>query len=122
MQADGERSIYRQIADIIEDGIVTGAYPEEEQVPSTNTFARTYRINPATAGKGFAQLVDEGVLYKRRGMGMYVQSGARERLINRRKEVFFTVRLRELVEEAKRLNIGLDEIHERLRSMKDISS
>ena len=64
--------IYLQIAQMLEDDILRGVYREEEQVPSTNELAREYNINPATAAKGINLLVAEGVLYKRRGIGMFV--------------------------------------------------
>ncbi len=69
---DGRDPIYLQIADQIRDDIVSGALAEEEQVMSTTQYATTYRINPATAAKAFAQLVDEGVVHKRRGVGIFV--------------------------------------------------
>ena len=64
----------------------TACYPEETQVPSTNEFAAFHRINPATAGKGVNLLVDEGILYKKRGIGMFVADGARERLVAKRRD------------------------------------
>jgi DNA-binding transcriptional regulator YhcF (GntR family) len=69
---DNRSPIYLQIAEQIKNDIVTGALAEDEQVMSMNQYASFYRINPATAAKGFAQLVDEGVLYKKRGIGMFV--------------------------------------------------
>ena len=68
--------IYLQIAQMLEDDILRGVCREEEQVPSTNELAREYNINPATAVKGINLLVAEGVLYKRRGIGMFVAPGA----------------------------------------------
>ena len=66
-----EKSIYLQIGEMIETDILRGILLEEEQVPSTNELARLYTINPATAAKGVNILVDEGILYKRRGIGMF---------------------------------------------------
>lgn len=119
MQADGDKSIYRQIADVIEDGILTGAYPEDEAIPSTNQFARIYQINPATANKGVSQLVDDGILYKKRGLGMYVKPGAKEKLHETRKKAFFENQLRQLLQEAKRLNISKNEIEIALAHLDD---
>ena len=82
---DGRDPMYVQIADQIRTDVLTGALREEEQVMSTTQYATTYRINPATAAKAFAELVDEGVLYKRRGIGMFVAEGARERLLAQRR-------------------------------------
>ena len=78
MVFDDRSPIYLQIAEQIKNDIVTGALAEDEQVMSTNQYAAFYRINPATAAKGFAQLVDEGVLYKKRGIGMFVSPNARD--------------------------------------------
>ncbi len=86
---DDRSPIYQQIADKIKDEILSGALREDEQVMSTNQYAAFYRINPATAAKGFQQLVDEGVLYKKRGIGMFVSPQARERLVGQRRERFF---------------------------------
>src|SRR6478752_4005032 len=67
---DGPEPIYLQIAQMIRAQVLAGELAEEEQVMSTTQFATTFRINPATAAKAFAGLVDEGVLYKRRGLGI----------------------------------------------------
>ena len=71
-----QTSIYLQIAQMMENDILRGIYQEEEQVPSTNELARQFRINPATAAKGVNLLVEEGILYKKRGIGMFVSTGA----------------------------------------------
>ena len=78
---DGPEPIFLQIAQMIRAQVLAGELAEEEQVMSTTQFATTFRINPATAAKAFAGLVDEGDLYKRRGLGMFVAPGARERLL-----------------------------------------
>ncbi|GMA32013.1 GntR family transcriptional regulator [Litorihabitans aurantiacus] len=77
---DGSDPLYVQIARHVREQVLSGDLGEEEQVMSTTQFATTYRINPATAAKAFAGLVDEGVLYKRRGLGMFVAPGARDLL------------------------------------------
>src|SRR5918993_4070100 len=87
---DDRSPIYLQIAEQIKNDIVTGALAEDEQVMSTNQYAAFYRINPATAAKGFAQLVDEGVLYKKRGIGMFVSPDARAKLRAERRERVFS--------------------------------
>ena len=87
---DDRSPIYQQIADKIKDDVLSGALREDEQVMSTNQYAAYYRINPATAAKGFHQLIDEGILYKRRGIGMFVSPDARERLLTQRRDRFST--------------------------------
>ena len=97
--------IYLQIAQMIEDDILRGVYREEEQVPSTNELARGYNINPATAAKGINLLVDAGILYKKRGIGMFVMKGAAEKVRAKRKAAFFDQYVKPLVKEGK--NLGL---------------
>ena len=96
----GERSIYLQIGEKIEDDILRGILLEEERVPSTNELARAYAINPATAAKGINLLVDQGILYKKRGIGMFVAEGAKQQIIGKRKNSFYDRFVRGLVEEA----------------------
>ena len=75
-EEDALTPIFRKLADWIKDEILKGNFVEEEAVPSTNQLASLYHINPATAGKGLNLLVEEGILYKKRGIGMFVCSGA----------------------------------------------
>jgi len=107
---DEGKPIFVQIAEQIENDIIDGVYPPETQVPSTNEFAAFYRINPATAGKGVNLLVDEGVLYKKRGIGMFVSDVARERLVAKRRDAFREEYLRPLLAEAAKLGIGPDQL------------
>ncbi len=102
--------IYQQIAQMLEDGILRGEYPEESQVPSTNELARAFNINPATAAKGINRLVDEGLLYKRRGIGMFVAEGALKTLQARRRKAFAGEQARALVREAMRLGMSQEEL------------
>ena len=84
-----EKSIYLQIKEMIEQDILRDILLEEERVPSTNELAKLYAINPATAAKGVNLLVDEGILYKKRGIGMFVAAGAKEAIRKKRREHFF---------------------------------
>ena len=102
--------IYLQIARMLEDDILRGVYREEEQVPSTNELARGYNINPATAAKGINLLVADGILYKRRGIGMFVSAGAREKIRSKRKAAFAESHLRPLLAEAKSLGLTKREL------------
>jgi DNA-binding transcriptional regulator YhcF (GntR family) len=114
-----ERSpIYLQIADKIKEDVLSGALGEDEQVMSTNQYASFYRINPATAAKGFQQLVEEGVLYKRRGIGMFVSPAAREKLRAERRERFFEEVVDAMIAEARVIGISLDEIVRRVEGAK----
>jgi len=107
---DEGRPIFLQIAEQIENDIISGALPEETQVPSTNELAAFLRINPATAGKGVNLLVDEGVLYKKRGIGMFVASGARDRLVAERRERFRDQYVAPLLAEAGKLGISPEQL------------
>jgi DNA-binding transcriptional regulator YhcF (GntR family) len=116
---DEGKPIFVQIAEQIEDDIVDGVYPAETQVPSTNEFAAFYRINPATAGKGVNLLVDDGILYKKRGIGMFVSDGARERLVAKRRDAFSDEYLRPLLAEAAKLGIGAEQLTRMIQTAAD---
>ncbi len=103
---DGGRPLFLQIAEQVEGSILDGSLPEESQAPSTNELAAFHRINPATAGKGVAKLVADGVLYKRRGIGMFVAEGARDRLLEQRRQGFVAQFVNPLMTEAR--GLGLD--------------
>ena len=107
---DEGRALFLQIAEQIEDSIVDGSLAEESQAPSTNELAAFYRINPATAAKGVNMLVEQGILYKRRGIGMFVAAGAREALIGRRRADFAESYVRPLLAEAARLGLSADDV------------
>ena len=105
MEFKDGKPIFQQLADQLEEGILSGAYPEESQVPSITEYSMAYRINPATALKGINLLVDAGLLYKKRGVGMFVSSGARERLRAQRAERFYQDYVQRMVQEARRLGV-----------------
>ena len=105
MALTDDRPIFQQIAEQLEEGILSGAYPEESQVPSITEYSVQYRINPATALKGINLLVDAGLLYKKRGVGMFVSPGAREQLRRQRRERFYQDYIQRMVREAR--NLGL---------------
>ena len=105
-----EKSIYIQIKEMIENDILRNILLEEERVPSTNELAKLYAINPATAAKGVNLLVDEGVLYKKRGIGMFVATGAKRRIMEKRKENFYDDYVKSLLAEAASLGITKNEL------------
>jgi GntR family transcriptional regulator len=104
---DDGRPIFEQVADLIERQILDGSLAEEAQAPSTNELASFHRINPATAAKGLSLLVTEQILYKKRGIGMFVSTGARDKLLARRREEFRHQFVEPLLAQAERL--GFDE-------------
>jgi len=105
-----EKSIYLQISEMIENDILRDILLEEERVPSTNELARLYTINPATAAKGVNILVESGVLYKKRGIGMFVSTGAKEKIMNQRKDQFYDNYIKTLIAEANSLGITKEEL------------
>ena len=109
MKDDG-RPLFLQIAGQIENSIVDGSLAADTQVPSTNELAAFHRINPATAAKGINQLVADGILYKRRGIGMFVAADARAQLLERRRGDFARQFLAPLMAEAGKLGMDAEEI------------
>jgi len=107
---EDERPIFIQIAEQIEDAILSGAYPEESQIPSSTEISVGLRINPATVLKGINILVDSGLVYKKRGIGMFVATGAVKILREKRKKEFYDKYILKLAAEAKRLNLSKDDI------------
>lgn len=97
--------LFVQIAEQIEDDVFTGVYVEGDRVPSTNELSALLGINPHTVLKGMNILVDEGIIYKRRGMGMYVQDGAADKVRAKRKGAFEERYVRALLAEAKKLGL-----------------
>lgn len=111
----GDKPIYLQIAEQLEDAIFTGIYPEETQVPSTTEISTVHRINPATVLKGINILVEEGLLYKHRGIGMFVSSGAVEKIRRKRQQAFYHKYIEALICEAEKLGISEEEIGKLIR-------
>ena len=107
-----ERPIFQQLAARIAEEIVTGMYPEESAIPSATEYAVFHQMNPATVSRGVNVLVEQGVLYKKRGVGMFVSTGARELLLSRRRAEFRKHYLEPLVYEAKILGIRTTELAE----------
>lgn len=117
---DASKPIFLQVRELIEDQIVNDQLKEGEQAPSTNQLVSFYKINHATVSKGINQLVEEGILFKKRGIGMFVAEGAKNALMKQRKEVFVDNYVEALVEEAKKLGISQTEIIELIQNTKGI--
>lgn len=107
---DGGSPIYLQIKESIAEDILNGVLKPDEQIPSNRTLVNFYNVNPMTVMKGVGQLVDEGILYKKRGEGMFVAPDAQERLQKRFRENFRQEYLLPLVKLAVPLGIGLEEL------------
>ncbi|MBM7601956.1 DNA-binding transcriptional regulator YhcF (GntR family) [Virgibacillus halotolerans] len=109
---DENKPIFLQIKEQLEDSIIDGSIEIGERVPSTNEFAAFYKINPATAAKGINELVTEKILFKRRGVGMFVTEDAREILIENRKKTFYENYVLPLKGEAEKLRISVADLLE----------
>ncbi|MBQ5376640.1 MAG: GntR family transcriptional regulator [Lachnospiraceae bacterium] len=114
-----EKSIYLQISEMIEDEILRDILKEEEQVPSTTELSKFYKINPATAAKGINLLVDKGILYKKRGIGMFVQEGAKSAIQKSRQESFYETYVTKIVREAKLIGITKEELSKMIKDSKE---
>ena len=113
-----DEPIFIQISKAIEDEILTDSIKEDEQVPSTTELSRLYNINPATVLKGMNILVDKNILYKKRGLGMFVNSGAKNTIKLLRKESFKNKVIKNLIEEANKLDIDKDELLDMIKQYK----
>jgi len=102
--------VFMQIMDIIESDIITGIYQIDDLIISTTQISKVYSVNPTTAVKAISKLTDAGILYKKRGIGMCVAEGAKEKITKRRKDIFLNQTVDSLLAEAKTLGISLDEL------------
>lgn len=107
-----QKPIYIQLADWLSDNILSGQIEEGEQIPSTTEISMTYKVNPATALKGVNLLVDKGIIYKKRGLGMFVAEGAVQTLRKERQTDFYDSFIKTLTAEAKKLGLTKEEIIE----------
>jgi len=110
LKMDDEKPIFLQFAEGLEEDILKGIFEEESQIPSTTEVAIKLKINPATANRGVNLLVDEGIIYKKRGVGMFVAAGAREKIISKRRNAFYDNYVLPLIKESKNLNLSSSEI------------
>lgn len=102
--------IYVKVADWLEEEILNGALPEEERIYSQYQLAEMFGINPATAAKGLNILAAEEIVYKKRGLGMFVAAGAVEKVRHKRKGEHLKTLITQLVEEAAMLGVGEEEL------------
>lgn len=106
INADIDKPIFQQIREGIEDAIISGAFPEGSQIPSITEISVNYKINPATALKGVNLLVEENIVYKKRGVGMFVCDGAVNKLMENRRNEFYDKYVSSLISEAKKLKLS----------------
>ncbi|MBL1226382.1 GntR family transcriptional regulator [Enterococcus sp. BWR-S5] len=106
----GEKPLFQQVADQLSEGIFNGSFKEGTQIPSTTEISKNYQINPATVLKGMGILVERGLLEKKRGIGMFVTAGAKEKIGTIRKDEFLTIEVFQFVSDAKKLDISAEEL------------
>lgn len=105
-----EKPIFIQIAEQLEDSIFTGVFPEETKIPSTNEISALLNINPHTVLKGMNMLADEGIIYKKRGLGMFVKERAVEKIRQKRQSRFYEQYVAALINEAMKLQMSKEDI------------
>jgi len=102
--------IYRQLKDLVVNLILQGEYKAGESLPSVRQVSSDYKINHITVSKAYQELVDEGLVEKRRGLGMFVIEGAKEVLLTREQERFMKEELPAFLERINQLGISKDRL------------
>lgn len=110
IDTSSDKPIFIQIAEQLEDSIFTGIFPEETKIPSTNEISALFNINPHTVLKGMNMLVEHTIIYKKRGLGMYVKEGAVEKIKSKRQDQFYSQYIESLINEAKKLGMTKNQI------------
>lgn len=108
---------YMRIAGDLESAIIKGDYKENQKIISTTRLAKKYKMNIATANKAINVLVDKDLLYKKRGVGMFIKSGATDKIVESRHRKFKERTIKKLLLEADNLKIGTDDLVEMINSM-----
>ncbi|SIS47663.1 GntR family transcriptional regulator [Salimicrobium flavidum] len=116
---DENKPIFLQVKERIEDQIVNDQLKDEEQIPSTTQLVQIYKINHLTISKGINLLVEKGVIFKKRGVGMFVAAGAKQKLLEERKETFMDEYVLPMLEEADKLGISRGELESMLKGRKN---
>lgn len=118
-EKDSSTPIFIQIKEKIKDDIMLGVYSPHELIISTTQIAKLFSVNPATAVKSVSLLQDEGIVYKKLGIGMCVSEYARDKIIMQRKQEFYDNAVNNLVEQAKKLNIDKKNLIKIIKEIKD---
>lgn len=105
-----DKPIFQQIAELIETNIVEDELVTDDKIPSSNEFAKHYQINPATAAKGINLLVDQDIIYKKRGVGMFVSEQAKQIVLDKRKDRFYDQFIKPMLTEASRIQLSEEQL------------
>lgn len=117
LNTDGTKPIYVQIAEWLENEILSGSLESDEKMYSQYQLAEMFTINPATAAKGLKILLEDDILYKKRGLGMFVSASAQQMIRSKRKDQTLQQLMLEMVAEAKRLSVKEEELFEMIRAV-----
>lgn len=115
---DGSKPIYLQIGEWLEREILNGNFGSDQKIYSQYQLAELFTINPATAAKGLTLLAEENILYKKRGLGMFVSPNAKEIIINKRKNQTLKKLVIEIVMESERLDVSKEELIQMINDVK----
>lgn len=118
-EKDGSTPIFIQIKERIKDDIMLGVYSPHELIISTTQIAKLFSVNPATAQKSVSMLQDEGIVYKKLGIGMCVSADAKDKIFAERKQEFYDNAVINLVEQAKKLNVDKKNLIKIIEEIKD---
>jgi GntR family transcriptional regulator len=118
LKSDSTKPIYVQIAEWLETEILSGNINGDEKIYSQYQLAEMFNINPATAAKGLNILAGDAILYKKRGLGMFVTNEAKGIILNKRKNLTLKKLVTEVVLEANRLNVHEDELIGMIKAVK----
>ena len=116
---NSDKPLFLQIMDMIEDDILSSVYKTDDMIISTTQISKLLNVNPTTSVKAISKLTDEGILYKKRGIGMCVANNAKEIILTRRKIRFISEAVPELVNEADKLSVSENELIEIIRRIKN---
>ena len=114
-----KKPIYIQIKDWLVDQIIDETIETHDKIPSTNEIVTYFKVNHITVSKGVTQLVEDGILYKKRGVGMFVEEGAREKLLKVRREEFVEDYLKPMLDEAEKLELTKEDIQQLINNRGD---
>lgn len=114
-----KKPIYVQIKDWLADQIIDETIETHDKIPSTNEIVTYFKVNHITVSKGVTQLVEDGILYKKRGVGMFVEEGAREKLLKVRREEFVEDYLKPMLDEAAKLELTKEDIQQLINNRGD---
>ena len=116
---DDRKPIFEQIKDWVSDQIIDETLKAHDKIPSTNEMVTFFKVNHLTVSKGVNQLVDQGVIYKKRGVGMFVADGARDTLLTERKEKFKDEYVKPMIAEMFKLGLTEQELNQLINRVKE---